>query len=110
MQDQELQAATNKAGIWSITNWAQLPEERKQQRADDAKDLIGIDNAKDLNGKKINPNTATRGELMKLPHIGEATANRIIENRPYQKIEDLTNVPGIGPKTLKDLKAHLEFR
>lgn len=110
LQDQELQAATNKAGIWSITNWAQLPEERKQQRADDAKDLIGIDNAKDLNGKKINPNTATRGELMKLPHIGEATANRIIENRPYQKIEDLTNVPGIGPKTLKDLKAHLEFR
>jgi competence protein ComEA len=110
LDDFELQAATNKSGVWAHTNMALLPAERKAQRDDDAKDLIGIDNAKDLNGKKINPNTATRDELMKLPRVGEATANRIIENRPFANAEDLHKVPGIGPKTLKDLKPHLEFK
>ena len=46
---------------------------------------------------------------MKLPGIGEAMANMIIENRPYARAEDLLNVPGIGPKSLEKLKPHLDF-
>lgn len=110
LNDLELQAATAKRGVWSLTDWEQLPAERKQQRDEDAQDQIGIDAAKDLNGKKINPNTANRGELMQLPGIGEAMANRIIEKRPYTRLGDLLNVPGIGPATLKKLKPHLEFQ
>jgi competence ComEA-like helix-hairpin-helix protein len=109
LDDLELQAATNKRGVWAKTNWNQLPEERKIQREEEAKDEIGIDNAKDLKGKKVNPNTASRGELMNLPGVGEATANAIIGKRPYAKAEDLLNVPGIGPKSLEKIKPHLEF-
>lgn len=43
------------------------------------------DNAKDL----VNVNTATADELEGLPGVGEVTAERIIENRPYEDFEDL---------------------
>jgi competence protein ComEA len=109
LKDLELQAAGAKRGVWSLTDWEQLPAERKQQRNEEAQDQIGIDAAKDLNGKKINPNTANHSELIKLPGIGAAMANRIIEKRPFSKHEDLLKVPGIGPATLKKIKPHLEF-
>ena len=46
---------------------------------------------------------------MKLPGIGEALALRIIEGRPYQKIGDLDRVPGIGARTLNELRPFLVF-
>jgi DNA uptake protein ComE-like DNA-binding protein len=37
------------------------------------------------------------------------TANRIIESRPYAKLEDLTEVSGIGKQTLQKLAPFLVF-
>jgi competence protein ComEA len=59
-------------------------------------------------GGLININTATIQELETLPRIGPAVAQRIVEYReasgPFPDVEALTNVSGIGPSTLDELR------
>ena len=52
----------------------------------------------------IDINSADASLLTSLPGVGEKTAERIIEGRPYQSIEDLLNVEGIGEKTLNGMR------
>ncbi len=57
----------------------------------------------------VNLNTATREELIELPEIGEAKADAIIEHRlqsgPFQSVEDVLAVDGIGDGTYEAIKA-----
>lgn len=58
----------------------------------------------------INVNTATADELMRLPGIGPVTAQNIIASRsvaPFQTVNDLDKVKGIGPKTLEKLRPYV---
>lgn len=59
----------------------------------------------------ININLASKEELMQLNSIGEVKAESIIqyreENGPFNTIEDLMNVSGIGEKTFENLKENL---
>lgn len=53
----------------------------------------------------VNINTADATTLMMLTGIGEAKAKAIIEYRqeqPFETIEDIMNVSGIGEKTFED--------
>jgi competence protein ComEA len=109
LADLELRAAKQGAGIWAETNWEKLPEERQLERQDEAEVQLALDSQPMANGQTLNPNTAARDDLMKLPGVGEALANRIIEGRPFSKPEDLLRVSGIGPATLAKLRPHLQF-
>jgi competence protein ComEA len=63
---------------------------------------------------KVNVNTATVEELQQLHGIGPAKAEAIIayreEHGPFQKIEDLLNVTGIGVKSLEKIKDQVVVR
>jgi competence protein ComEA len=54
--------------------------------------------------ERISVNSASATLLDTLPGVGPATAQRIIEGRPYNALEDLLEVKGIGEKTLEKLR------
>ena len=109
MRDLELQAAKLGKGIWGETNWEALPEERRQQREEDAELELGSGKSPISKDFVLDPNTAARDDLLKLPGVGEVMANRIIEARPYKTTDDLLLVFGIGKVTMEKLKPHLKI-
>lgn len=64
---------------------------------------------------RLDANTALRADLMLLPGIGPALADRIIEYRnslpppAFRGPEDLDRVHRIGPATIEKLAPHLRF-
>jgi competence protein ComEA len=54
--------------------------------------------------ERISVNSASATLLDTLPGVGPATAQHIIEGRPYSSLEDLLEVKGIGEKTLEKLR------
>lgn len=67
----------------------------------------GVNSNSAINGK-ININQADENELQNLPGIGPSKATAITqyrtENGPFQTVEDLKKVNGIGDKTFEKLK------
>ena len=61
--------------------------------------------------QKVNINTATKEELMKLSNIGESKAEKIIDyrmaNGNFNSIEDIKKVSGIGDKLYDSIKENI---
>ena len=55
-------------------------------------------------GARINLNSASMEELANLPGIGEDLAARIFERRPFERVESLSGVKGIGEKKLARIR------
>ncbi len=53
---------------------------------------------------QINVNSASLKELDKIIWVGSATAQKIIDARPYKTIDDLTKAKGIGSAKLREIK------
>lgn len=52
----------------------------------------------------ININSASSSELDSLPGIGQVTANKIIDNRPYSQIEELRSKKVVGASVFEKIK------
>jgi len=62
----------------------------------------------------VNINTATLDDLVTLPQIGPAIAQRIIdfrtEHKSFGSIEEIMNVKGIGPKKFEKIKPLIKLK
>lgn len=95
-----------------LRKYVHVPEpqvERLQRRPVVAPVIVG---AKKITASDaaINVNLATLEELQRLPGIGAKIAERIVDARkakPFEAIEDLRKVSGIGVKTLDKLKPYI---
>ena len=54
---------------------------------------------------QIDINSASAKELDKIIWVGNATAEKIIVNRPFSSVDELTKVSGIGDIKLADIKS-----
>lgn len=78
---------------------AAVPRTQKQRDADEAEATPP--------GPLINLNTASKADLATLDGIGEAGAERVIKHRPFESVDVLTRVGGIGQKTVDKLREFL---
>lgn len=107
LKDAEFVAARRGRGIWNYTDWDTLPAERRAQRDEDNEDALAM--GKSVLSRPVNLNTAGADELSKLPGIGDVMAQRIIDARPFQQVDDLRKVSGIGPKSFEQLSQLVEL-
>lgn len=74
-------------------------------------DVIVID--KKSQEEKISINTASLEQLCTIPYIGEKTAQKIIDyrqqNGPFQTLEELMNVKGIGEKKFAKMQEYIRL-
>lgn len=64
-----------------------------------------------LEGEVLDLNTASQADLTRLPGIGEKKAAAILawreEHGPFQVVEDVMSVDGIGEKILDDIRPYV---
>ncbi|MFD1037491.1 MBL fold metallo-hydrolase [Virgibacillus byunsanensis] len=66
-------------------------QENKTAEEDDSSNCVDI-------------NTATLEEIQEIIHFGPSRAQDLIDQRPYNSVDDLRNISGIGPSRLADIK------
>lgn len=85
--------------------------EQQEQESESYGATVGISSKND---GKVNINTADESELTKLPGVGSATAQKIIDyrttNGTFKSIEDIKNVSGIGDKKFEQMKDKIKVR
>lgn len=121
-QDQRIRDAVQLAGGYTedadtqLINHAQKVQdemviyipEKGEQLAEGTTNFITLPAENNSNEQKININKADVSALSTLPGIGPSKAQSILsyreENGPFQTIDDLKNVSGIGDKTFEKLQ------
>ena len=99
-------------GTWHAASAAPLPLVTAAPSPDEPH-VAKKSSHKELTGK-LNLNTATEDQLMVLPTVGPAKAERIVawrkKNGSFKRIADLRHVKGFGYKSFKKLEPYLDIK
>ncbi|MEN6558123.1 MAG: helix-hairpin-helix domain-containing protein [Thermoguttaceae bacterium] len=103
--DQTVVAALVVAALGAVVAWWAVHDGWRAE-------LIDIDRADPLTARfEVDINKADWPELILLPRVGPTLAKRIVESRktlgPFADHDDLRRVPGLGPKTLEQIRPFL---
>ncbi len=107
LHDIRVGAVLNREGIWAEADSDVLAEKRKERRKEKREQK---EFAEQFLPSMVNPmclNSATKKQLESIPGIGPVTANKIIADRPWRSVYDLTSIPGVGLKRLEALKPYV---
>lgn len=77
--------------------------EKVEKEEDDVKSNV-VEEDKGEQGDCVDINEASKEELMRIIHIGDARADEIIIKRPFSSTDDLNRVEGIAEGRLGDIK------
>ncbi|WP_245830945.1 MBL fold metallo-hydrolase [Sediminibacillus massiliensis] len=90
---EEYQVTTKKDG--NISPGSSEPENgESEQQTEEA-----------TSGQCVDINNASSEDLQEIIHIGPARAEDLIDLRPYDSVDDLSRIDGIGPVRMADIKA-----
>ena len=99
-------------GTWHVAS-AAPPPALAAAKTDDEAERPPKKSLKELSGK-LDLNTATEDQLMMLPTVGPAKAERIVtwrkKNGGFKRVADLRRVKGFGYKTFKRLEPFLDIK
>ncbi len=93
------------AALLAVAPLLRLPESRFRGRRDETVASV-------LPPLVLDPNHAPEGLLVALPGVGPVLASRIVAERAHMPFDDaaaLLRVHGLGPQTLRRLRAHVRF-
>ena len=99
-------------GTWSTASAAPTTALAAQPAAEEPH-VAKKSSRKELAGK-LNLNTASEDQLMLLPTVGPAKADRIVawrkKNGGFKRVADLRHVKGFGYKSFKKLEPYLDIK
>jgi beta-lactamase superfamily II metal-dependent hydrolase len=76
----------------------------KQYTVSTEKGITNEQETESNSGDCIDVNTATKEELTEITQIGEERADELIQFRPYQSLDELSQINGIGPARVAEIK------
>ncbi|HMP73006.1 MAG TPA: helix-hairpin-helix domain-containing protein [Kiritimatiellia bacterium] len=109
LNDLQLMAIMKRVGVWSKTDPDLIPALRAEQRHRNTQDRIDHLLRMEILAGGVNVNSAPLSELIALPGVGEYVARGILEKRPFKSLEEMKDVPGIGPSTLERIRPYVNF-
>ena len=95
------------AGLMPAVNFTK-PQQGNRERRPIAEKTA---QRRQIPGRPLSLATATAQELESLPGIGPQLAEAIVayrRNHVFHSVDDLTNVPGIGPKRLQRIREKVQ--